>query len=120
MTEVDAATSGAATRTPRASIGWMPEAGDALHGIVSHEAGDGSAVSRSWREITASADELAGALTGECRTGDRVVIALPSSIDYIEVLLACFSAGVVAVPASAPSGAWEISDRLEAILADCN
>nr|APD72093.1 non-ribosomal peptide synthetase 1 [Streptomyces sp.] len=52
--------------------------------------------------------------------GDRVLIALPTGTEFVEVYLACLSAGLVAVPSPMPGGSASAGERIAAIAADCS
>jgi amino acid adenylation domain-containing protein len=89
----------------------------ARDGLVTQERADGSTITRVWHEILDTAGAIAGALRQECERGDRVLIALPSSIEYIEALAGCMLAGVIPVPGPEPQHS---SRRLDSMAGDCD
>lgn len=68
------------------------------------------------RRSRARAQELSRRLA----PGERVLIALPTGIEFAEVYLACLSAGLVAVPSPMPGGSASAGERIAAIAADCS
>jgi acyl-CoA synthetase (AMP-forming)/AMP-acid ligase II len=50
--------------------------------------------------------------------GDRVLVAFPPGPDFNVGLLACFHAGVVAVPIQPPSASQRV-DRIDSVIQDC-
>jgi long-chain acyl-CoA synthetase len=71
----------------------------------------GGAARLTHRELAERAAQLAGALRGACglRPGDRVALAMANTPEYVEVLLACWWAGLAAVPVNAKLHASEIA-----------
>lgn len=61
---------------------------------------------------------LAGCLSRHCQPGDRVIIAVRPSIDYLALFLACLSGGFIAVTAFPPT-ADKSAPRVKGIVADC-
>lgn len=51
--------------------------------------------------------------------GERILLLLPQSLDYVVALYACFYAGFIAVPASPPSRAKQLA-RLQKIASDAS
>jgi long-chain acyl-CoA synthetase len=92
---------------------WLERAGK------SHPAapavGMGDRVVRSYGEFAGRVARLAGALRGPLRMapGDRVAIIARNSSDYLDVLLAIWHAGLVAVPANAKLHGAELGYILE-------
>ncbi|CAL9632487.1 4-hydroxyphenylalkanoate adenylyltransferase [Streptomyces sp. enrichment culture] len=68
------------------------------------------------RRSRVRADDLSRRLA----PGERVLIALPTSTEFVEVYLACLSAGLVAVPSPMPGGSASAGERIAAIAADCS
>lgn len=62
---------------------------------------------------------LAGLLSERGLKGERIVIVLPSGIDYVVSFLACLASGAIAVPLYPPGGKrdWH---RMRSVLEDCN
>ena len=58
----------------------------------------------SYGDLLARAYNLAEALAGDARPGDRAALLLDPGIDFIVALMACLLTGVVAVPAFPPPG----------------
>jgi long-chain acyl-CoA synthetase len=71
----------------------------------------GGAPRLTHRELVERAARLAGALRGACglRPGDRVALAMANTPEYVEALLACWWAGLAAVPVNAKLHASEIA-----------
>ena len=71
----------------------------------------GGAARLTHRELIERSARLAGALRGACglRPGDRVALAMRNTPEYVEVLLACWWAGLAAVPVNAKLHASEIA-----------
>lgn len=70
-------------------------------------------------ELDRRAHMRAAELAQRFRAGDRVLIALPSCPEFVEIYLGCLHAGLVAVPAPPPSGSATSARRVSAIAADC-
>ena len=92
---------------------WLARAGKShpAHPAV----GLGDRVVRDYAELAGRAARLAAALRQRfgLQPGDRVAIAAPNSIDYLDVLYAIWHAGLVAVPANAKLHAAELGYILE-------
>ena len=92
---------------------WLERAGKShpRHPAV----GLGDRVVRDYAELAGRAARLAAALQQRfgLKPGDRVAIAAPNSIDYLDVLYAIWHAGLVAVPANAKLHAAELGYILE-------
>lgn len=60
--------------------------------------------SLTWEQLNGRANAIANELlyTYGLKAGDRVLLVYPPSLDFIEALLACFYAGIIAVPAALP------------------
>ncbi|QJY38188.1 AMP-binding protein (plasmid) [Vibrio europaeus] len=56
----------------------------------------------SHRELVNDAKRLAATLVAEVPRGERVMLLFPPGLEYIRALMACFYAGVVAVPLFPP------------------
>lgn len=73
---------------------------------------------RDFGRVDLRARAIAAALQQRGLAGERVLIALPCGLAYIEAFLGCLYAGAVAVPADTPA-AQSSQSRLAAIRADC-
>jgi acyl-CoA synthetase (AMP-forming)/AMP-acid ligase II len=71
----------------------------------------------TYAQLARRARRRARELSTRLRPGDRVLIALPTSAEFVEVYLACLLTGLVAVPVPPPSG--HAAARIAAIVADC-
>ncbi len=61
----------------------------------------------SYGDLLARAYNLAEALAGDARPGDRAALLLDPGIDFIVALMACLLTGVVAVPAICCTYGWQ-------------
>ncbi|MEM7355655.1 MAG: fatty acyl-AMP ligase, partial [Acidobacteriota bacterium] len=57
----------------------------------------------SWSELEAAAGTVAAALTERGLAGERAILLYPPGLDFIAAFLGCLWAGVIAVPAYAPT-----------------
>lgn len=73
----------------------------------------------TFAELARRARLRAAALDGRLASGDRVLIALPTCTEFVELYLACLLAGMVAVPAPVPGGSANAAERVAAIAGDC-
>ena len=82
---------------------------------------DGQMQTLTFSEVAAQAQALAARLQQQAQAGSMALILHPSGLDYVVSLLACFYAGIVAVPVNL-SGAARVKrvlGKLEAIAKDC-
>ncbi|MET8855505.1 fatty acyl-AMP ligase [Streptomyces sp. NPDC004579] len=63
---------------------------------------------------------LARWLRGHCADDERVLLLYPSGTDFVKVLVGCLYAGVVAVPAPAPSGGGRRAARMAGVARDAD
>ncbi|MHA6910229.1 fatty acyl-AMP ligase [Ralstonia pseudosolanacearum] len=63
---------------------------------------DDSIIELNYGELRARVLAIAGALQSRIPPGQRVLLLLPSGIEFIEMFLACLYAGVIAVPLYPP------------------
>jgi acyl-CoA synthetase (AMP-forming)/AMP-acid ligase II len=72
----------------------------------------------TWSALDARARVIARALGDIVRTGDRVLLAYPSGLDFVPAFFGCLYASTIAVPVPAPRFAKESSAiaRFDAIL----
>lgn len=75
--------------------------------------------SLTFAELARRAERRAAGLAARLAPGERVLIALPTCTEFVELYLACLLAGLVAVPVPAPGGAANTVERIAAIAADC-
>jgi len=73
----------------------------------------------TYRELSQKVKSLAVLISQQTNFGDRVVILMPNSIDYIVSFFACIYSGVIAVNAYAPNNKKRDWPRLNAIIEDC-
>ena len=73
----------------------------------------------TFAELARRAQLRAAALGERLASGDRVLIALPTCTEFVELYLACLLAGMVAVPAPVPGGSANAAERVAAIAGDC-
>ncbi|WP_027818879.1 non-ribosomal peptide synthetase [Paraburkholderia bannensis] len=82
--------------------------------------GDTNVEALSYAQLDARARALAQRLRAAAPAGERVLILLPTSLDYVVAFLACQYAGQIAVPAYPPeAGQGAHGARLRAMAADC-
>ncbi|MGK6316657.1 condensation domain-containing protein, partial [Neorhizobium sp. DT-125] len=74
----------------------------------------------TYRKLDLRARHLAHQLRDRAEPGDRAVLLLPSGLDYVVSLFACFYAGIIAVPAFPPETQHHQNlERLRSIVSDC-
>src|ERR1700761_4659483 len=68
---------------------------------------DGERISGSvtFAELDRKARSIAAHLQKVIKPGDRVLLILPASLDYVLAFIGCVYAGAIAVPALAPTNA---------------
>jgi acyl-CoA synthetase (AMP-forming)/AMP-acid ligase II len=81
--------------------------------------GAGDARSITWSQLDSRAASLAAVLHERGAAGQRVLLALPSGLTFIESLFACWYAGAIAVPLSLPRH-HRVKHRLQGIIADAD
>jgi long-chain acyl-CoA synthetase len=88
---------------------WLERAGKSHS--TQPAVGLGERVVRNYAELAGRTAKLAGTLRQRfgLQPGDRVAIAAPNCIDYLELLYAIWHAGLVAVPANAKLHARELA-----------
>lgn len=69
------------------------------------------------RELDEAARRVSTVLREAARPGDRALLMLPTSLDYVAAFLGCLHAGVVAVPAYAPH-TRRADERIDGMLRD--
>jgi len=82
-------------------------------------AGSGDQDSRTFGDLARRARLRAANLGARLEPGSRVLIALPTCVEFAEVYLACLLAGLVAVPVPVPGGSASATERVAAVAADC-
>ncbi len=74
---------------------------------------DGSAVERTWGELSRTSDRVAGWLAAlGVRRGDPVVLMLGNQVELWEAMLGVMKLGAVLVPTTTAVGAADLRDRL--------
>jgi len=73
----------------------------------------------TFAELARRAQWRAAGLASLLAPGDRVLIALPTCTEFIELYLACLFAGMVAVPVPPPGRSANAVERVAAVIADC-
>ncbi|GAA3302154.1 fatty acyl-AMP ligase [Dactylosporangium vinaceum] len=76
-------------------------------------------VSLAFAELLHRSRRRAAALRRRVAPGDRVMIALPTGTDFVELFFACLQAGAVAVPVPPPSASAAAAERVAGVAADC-
>lgn len=71
----------------------------------------------SYRDLNEDAKRVAFELARRSRPGDRVLLVIPSALEFVVGFLGCMYAGTIAVPVNPPNSGRRI-DRLASILAD--
>ncbi|MEV4447649.1 fatty acyl-AMP ligase [Streptomyces mirabilis] len=83
----------------------------------------GSAATRheslTFAELARRAGLRAADLGARLTPGERVLIALPTSTEFVELYLACMFAGLIAVPAPVLGGSPAATARVAAVVRDC-
>lgn len=80
---------------------------------------NGLTQSLSWAQLSRRVLNFAHELRSHGSVGDRAVILLPQSLDYVVAFLGALHAGLIAVPLSAPmAGAHD--ERIDAVLRDAS
>lgn len=75
--------------------------------------------SLTYAELARRARWRADALAARFHPGERVLIALPTSPEYVEIFLACLLAGLVAVPTPPLGASASAAERVAGIAGDC-
>src|SRR5689334_10045461 len=75
--------------------------------------------SLTYAELAQRAGRRAEQLSARLAFGDRLVISLANSTEFVELYLACILAGLVAVPAPPLGGSAAADERVAGIVADC-
>lgn len=87
--------------------------------VVFYRGSSEPAVELGYGELYRRARWRAAELARRFERGDRVLIALPTCPEFVEIYLGALLAGLVAVPASPPGGSPAAARRVAAIAADC-
>ena len=81
---------------------------------------EGGGTALTYRELERRARAVAAWLQARTAPGDRVVLLLPSGLDYVAAFYGCLFAGVIAVPAYPPESMRpQHLQRLRVIVEDC-
>jgi acyl-CoA synthetase (AMP-forming)/AMP-acid ligase II len=86
---------------------------------ISRATGAREHASITFAELARRARSRAAVLDARLFPGDRVVIALSTCIEFVELYLGCLMAGMTAVPAPAPGGSASATKRIAGIVRDC-
>lgn len=74
----------------------------------------------SYGELDHSAQQTAKRLLKKLKKGDRLLILLPMGPEYLELLLGCFYAGIIAVPGYPPKNKSSVREKIEHIIQDAS
>ncbi|HEV2150539.1 MAG TPA: fatty acyl-AMP ligase, partial [Longimicrobiaceae bacterium] len=85
--------------------------------LVFLENGEGPGAELTYAELHRRAAALAGELERRGLRGERVLLLLPSGLDYVVSFVGCLYAGVVAVPVYPPRNNWH-AERVGVIAHD--
>jgi acyl-CoA synthetase (AMP-forming)/AMP-acid ligase II len=94
-------------------------AADPLRPALIFHRGAEPALEIGYAELDRRARWRAADLTRRFSPGERVMIALPSCPEFVELYLGCLFAGLIAVPAPPPTRSATAASRVSAIAADC-
>ncbi len=75
--------------------------------------------SRSFYQLKQNCQNIASKLLIYANPGDRVLIMLPNSLEYIDVFLGCLYAGIIGIPLY-PVAGGRFSQRVSGIVKDCD
>ena len=79
--------------------------------------GSGTSGSMTYQENDRAARQVAGALQKRgIKQGERVLVILPNSLEFVKVFYGCLYAGILAVPMSEPAGPQNMVAYLETFL----
>lgn len=73
----------------------------------------------SYKELLYKVKCTAYLLSKQYKKGDRVMLVFPSGIDFVVAILACFYAGIIAVPCHKPNPN-RTGDKVDAIIGNCH
>src|SRR5688572_11349220 len=79
--------------------------------------GETDEISVTYGELDRRARAIAARLQAELPAGERVLLLLPTGLEYVAAFFGCLYAGMVAVPAYPPRRNQSL-DRIESIVAD--
>ena len=79
--------------------------------------GSGTSSSMTYQENDHAARQVAAALQKRgIKQGERVLVILPNSLEFVKVFYGCLYAGILAVPLSEPAGPQNMAAYLETFL----
>jgi len=79
--------------------------------------GSGTSGSMTYLENDHAARQVAGALQKRgIKQGERVLVILPNSLEFVKVFYGCLYSGILAVPLSEPAGPQNMAAYLETFL----
>ncbi|MBP3325582.1 MAG: AMP-binding protein [Coprococcus sp.] len=76
-------------------------------------------INLSYKELLYKVECTAYLLSKQYKKGDRVMLVFPSGIDFVVAILACFYAGIIAVPCHKPNPN-RTGDKVDAIIGNCH
>lgn len=79
--------------------------------------GDDDAVSMTYGALDRRARAIAAHIQQMCEPGERILLPLPTSLEYVSAFFGCLYAGTIAVPAYPPRRNQSL-DRIESMVAD--
>lgn len=85
--------------------------------LIFLETGDERSVELSYQSLHRRAMAVAAELANRGLCGERVLLLLPSGLEYVVSFLGCLYAGVIAVPAYPPRNNWH-AERISVIVRD--
>lgn len=85
--------------------------------LIFLETGDERSVELSYQSLHGRAMAVAAELANRGLCGERVLLLLPSGLEYVVSFLGCLYAGVIAVPAYPPRNNWH-AERIGVIARD--
>lgn len=81
---------------------------------------EGEAVERraTYRELHDEVMQVAAGLRERCAPGERVLLLLPTGVEFVTAFFGCLAAGMVAIPASHPMQPRKVAQwkKLQAIV----
>lgn len=82
--------------------------------------GETEADTLTYASLFQNAQKIANELLKSAKQGDRAILVFQNSLEFVNALLGCFYAGIVAVPVFPPQARKAYWERLEKIAFDCD